>query len=101
MLDETFTPHGKHLIAGEWVAGDQTFASQPAHGDPHEYSVGTPDLVDRAAEAAEDAFWTYGYSSHEARAGFLEAIADEIDARGAAASRPPCSCCCAAPSSAT
>ncbi|SLN12831.1 Alpha-ketoglutaric semialdehyde dehydrogenase [Roseivivax jejudonensis] len=82
MLDETFTPHGKHLIAGDWVAGDQTFTSQPAHGPAHAYSVGTPELVDRAAEAAEEAFWTYGYASREARAAFLEAIADEIEARG-------------------
>ena len=24
---------GKHLIAGNWVAGDATFKSEPAHGD--------------------------------------------------------------------
>ncbi|QCO57487.1 aldehyde dehydrogenase (NADP(+)) (plasmid) [Pseudorhodobacter turbinis] len=80
----TFTPHGKHLIAGEWVAGDQTFQSEPATGPAHSYSVGTVALVNRAAEAAEDAFWTYGYSSRKDRAAFLNAIADEIDARGEA-----------------
>ncbi|MBU3032477.1 aldehyde dehydrogenase family protein, partial [Paracoccus marinaquae] len=47
----------------------------------HEFSVGTVDLVNRACEAAEDAFWSYGYLSREARAAFLEAIADEIEAR--------------------
>jgi NADP-dependent aldehyde dehydrogenase len=82
MLDKsTFTPHGKHLIAGEWVAGETTFASQPAHGPAHDFSVGTPDLVDRACKAAEEAFWSYGYSSRADRAAFLNAIADEIEAR--------------------
>ncbi len=83
MLDEAFQPHGKHLIAGEWVAGDSTFKSEPASGDAFDYAVGTPGLVDRACLAAEDAFWAYGYSSREDRARFLDAIADEIDARGA------------------
>lgn len=80
----SWTPHGKHLIAGEWVGGDATFRSEPAHGPAHEFSVGTLDLVNRACEAAEDAFWTYGYTSREQRAAFLEAIADEIEARAEA-----------------
>ncbi|MDP0928033.1 aldehyde dehydrogenase (NADP(+)) [Paracoccus onubensis] len=80
----TFTPHGKHLIAGEWIATDQRFKSEPAHGPAHEFSIGTVDLVDRAAQAAEDAFWTYGYSSRVERAAFLDAIADEIEARAEA-----------------
>lgn len=85
MLDTAnFTPHGKHLIAGEWVASGQTFASEPAHGPAHEFSVGTVDLVNSACEAAEEAFWTYGYTSREERALFLEAIADEIEARAEA-----------------
>ena len=33
----SFKPHGKHLIAGEWVASDRTFASDPAHGPAHDY----------------------------------------------------------------
>jgi NADP-dependent aldehyde dehydrogenase len=78
----TFTPHGKHLIAGEWVAGDATFDSSPAHGPVHAFSVGTVELVDQACQAAEDAFLSYGYSTREDRAAFLNAIADEIDARG-------------------
>lgn len=82
MLDKaTFTPHGKHLIAGEWVAGDATFASQPAHGPAHDFSVGTPAHVATACAAAEEAFWSYGYSGRDARAAFLNAIADEIEAR--------------------
>ena len=77
----TFTPHGKHLIAGDWVATEQTFPSQPAHGPVHDFSVGTPDLVNTACEAAEAAFWDYGYSTRAARAAFLNTIADEIEAR--------------------
>lgn len=78
----TYVPHGKHLIAGEWVAGSETFKSAPAHGDAHDFSVGTVENVNAACEAAEDAFWSYGYSAREQRAEFLNAIADEIDARG-------------------
>ncbi|MCA0271300.1 MAG: aldehyde dehydrogenase (NADP(+)) [Proteobacteria bacterium] len=77
----TFTPHGRHLIAGEWVGGSASFASEPAHGAVHQFSVGTVDLVNRACEAAEEAFWSYGYSTREERAAFLNAIADEIEAR--------------------
>lgn len=79
----SFTPHGRHLIAGEWVEGRSHFDSSPASGPAHRFAVGTPDLVARASEAAEEAFWSYGYSAREERAAFLEAIADEIEARGA------------------
>ncbi|WP_460275949.1 aldehyde dehydrogenase family protein, partial [Celeribacter sp. ULVN23_4] len=79
-----FTPHGKHLVAGDWIASAETFASEPAHGPSHMFSVGTVDLVNAACEAAEEAFWSYGYSSREERAVFLEAIADEIEARAEA-----------------
>ena len=74
---------GKHLIAGNWVAGDATFKSEPAHGDVHEFAVGTPAHVDTAVKAAEEAFWSFGYSSRAERAALLNAIADEIEARGA------------------
>ena len=79
-----FAPHGRHLIAGEWVGTAETFRSDPASGPAHDFSVGSPELVERACEAAEEAFWSYGYASREARAAFLEAIADEIEARAAA-----------------
>ncbi len=83
MLDDTFTPHGRHLIAGEWIQGDSTFRSEPAVAEAaHDFWVGTPAHVDRAAEAAEEAFWAYGYTSREDRAAFLDAIADEVEARG-------------------
>ena len=80
----TFTPHGKHLIAGAWVSTETTFLSDPAQGAAHAFSAGTVDLVDSACTAAEDAFWNYGYTTRETRAAFLNAIADEIEARGAA-----------------
>ncbi|MGD1877741.1 MAG: aldehyde dehydrogenase (NADP(+)) [Kiloniellaceae bacterium] len=73
---------GKHLIAGNWIAGDTTFDSDPAHGPSHAYAVGTPDHVDAAAKAAEEAFTSYGYTSRAERAAFLNKIADEIEARG-------------------
>ena len=76
-----FTPHGKHLVAGEWLDGNGTFTSSPAHGPAHTFAVGTVELVNKAAEAAEDAFLSYGYSSRADRAAFLRAIADEIEAR--------------------
>ncbi len=79
-----FTPHGKHLIAGEWLEGTGHFASSPAHGQAHNFSIGTVELVARACEAAEDAFWSYGYSARNTRAAFLRAIAEEIEARAAA-----------------
>jgi NADP-dependent aldehyde dehydrogenase len=81
-MSASFTPHGRHLIAGEWVAGETTFRNEPATGPAQDFSVGTPAHVDAAARAAEEAFWSYGYSSREERAAFLEAIADEIEARG-------------------
>lgn len=77
----TFTPHGKHLIAGDWVAGSDSFRSSPLRGEGFDVSRGTAADVDRAVQAAEDAFWSFGYSDRAARADFLDAIADEIEAR--------------------
>ena len=79
-----FVPHGKHLIAGDWIASSQHFNSAPAHGPAHRFSTGTPELVAQACAAAEEAFWSYGYTSRETRADFLDAIADEIEARAQA-----------------
>ena len=80
----SFAPHGKHLIAGDWIASEQTFMSEPANGEAHAFSIGTPSLVDQACRAAEDAFLSYGYSSRADRAAFLNVIADEIEARAEA-----------------
>ena len=73
---------GKHLIAGDWVAGAETFASTPAHRPSHDFGVGTPALVAQACAGAEAAFPSFAATSREDRARFLEAIAAEIDARG-------------------
>jgi NADP-dependent aldehyde dehydrogenase len=75
---------GRHLIAGEWTPGEGTFRSSPWTGEGRDYAVGSPALVDRAARAAEDAFPEYSALSREARAAFLERIAEEIEARGEA-----------------
>ena len=75
------TFHGKHLIAGEWTGAEATFDSSPVTGEPITVSAGNATLVDKAVQAAEEAFWSYGYSSREDRAAFLNAIADEIEAR--------------------
>ena len=74
---------GKHLIAGQWVAGDSTFLSSPATGDALAFATGTPAHVDAAVQAAEAAFPSFSALTREARAAFLERIADEIEARGA------------------
>ena len=73
---------GKHLVAGQWLGGNETFENTPVSGDADSFSVGTVELVDRAAKAAEEAFWSYGYSTRAERAAFLRTIADQIDARG-------------------
>ncbi len=78
----TYQPHGNHFVAGQLVKGDETFNSDPASGAPSQYSVGRVSDVNQAVEAAEDAFNSYGYSSRQSRADFLNSIADEIEARG-------------------
>lgn len=73
---------GKHLIAGEWVGTEATFANEPISGTADHFSAGTPELVARACAAAEEAFWVYGQTTRHERAAFLRAIAEEIEARG-------------------
>ncbi len=77
-----FQPHGKHLIAGQWVKSNDTFQSSPVSGQVHSFSAGSPDHVALAASAAEAAFAAYAATPRAVRAAFLNAIADEIDARG-------------------
>ena len=74
---------GKHLIAGEWVAGDSTFESSPSTGAPQSYPNGSTQLVDRAVVAAEEAFASFGSMPRKDRAAFMHRIGDEIEARGA------------------
>lgn len=80
----TRVPHGAHWIGGERVATTARFASSPAHGPSHDFSVGTPDLVKRACTSAEEAFQTYGWTSRSRRAALLNAIADSIESRAEA-----------------
>lgn len=77
----------KHLIAGQWVDGRSTFTSVPAHGEPDTFAVGTLEDVHAACVAAEEAFWSFGYSTGAERARLLDTIADEIEARGAEITR--------------
>ena len=74
---------GKHLIAGQWVAGETTFQSSPATGAALTFAVGTPGHVDVAVRATEAAFPSYSALTRDERAAFLDKIADEIEARGA------------------
>jgi NADP-dependent aldehyde dehydrogenase len=74
----------KHLIAGEWVGGDDQFTNLPVSGDADSFPEGTPALVDRAAVAAQDAFLSYSATTRAFRAKFLREIADQIDSRGEA-----------------
>jgi len=73
---------GKHLIAGEWLGGEATFRSEPSSGAAHDFAVGSPALVDRAARAAEAAFASYAALTRAERAAFLRSIAEEIDRLG-------------------
>ncbi len=79
----SYKPHGKHLIAGTWIGGGASFSNEPSSGEAATFSMGTVELVARACDAAEEAFWSFGYSSRESRAALLITIADEIEARAA------------------
>ena len=79
----SYHPHGQHLIAGSRVASEPQWHSSPSSGPSHAFSTGTPALVVQACEAAERAFWSFGYSTRAERAALLHAIADAIEARGA------------------
>ncbi|MBX2853348.1 MAG: aldehyde dehydrogenase (NADP(+)) [Rhodobacteraceae bacterium] len=81
-MTQSFTPHGKHLIGGEWIASPATFSSQPAEGPSHAFGDAGSELVDQACRSAEETFWSYSATSRAERAAFLNAIADEIEALG-------------------
>ncbi|MFN3972152.1 MAG: aldehyde dehydrogenase (NADP(+)) [Gemmobacter sp.] len=75
---------GRHLIAGTWVPGTDTFASAPVTGDPVAHARGTPADIDAACRGAEAAFAAYAGLARADRATFLDRIATEIEARGPA-----------------
>ncbi|MFC0200238.1 aldehyde dehydrogenase (NADP(+)) [Paracoccus rhizosphaerae] len=78
---------GQHLIAGDWIGGEGSFRSSPASGSARDFASGTAALVDQAAQAAEAAFADYAATTRTARADFLDAIADQIEARADAITR--------------
>lgn len=80
----THSLHGAHLIAGQKIVSDQTFASSPAQGPAQRFSAATVAQVAQACEAAEQAFWSFSATDPQDRANLLDTIAEEIDARGAA-----------------
>ncbi|WP_316014138.1 aldehyde dehydrogenase (NADP(+)) [Roseobacter sp. HKCCA0434] len=72
---------GQHYIAGDWVDGGGSFCSDPVSGSPLTVCAGGAAEMDAALRAAEEAFVTYGWMPRERRAEFLDAIAEEIEAR--------------------
>ena len=81
---------GKHLINGEWVAGDGTFANAPASGPARAFARGSAALIAQACAASEAAFPVFAATPRKARAAFLRRIAEEIDARGDAITAAAC-----------
>lgn len=73
---------GKNLINGNWKDGEGSFSNDPVTGEAQSFSKGTPALVAEAAAGAAEAFPVYAATTREARAAFINAIADEIEARG-------------------
>ncbi|MBY6028093.1 aldehyde dehydrogenase family protein, partial [Halomonas sp. DP8Y7-1] len=80
------TLQGKQLIGRQAVAasGKAIHAINPATGETLEpgYAAGSKAEVDQACELAWAAFDRYRETSLEARATFLETVADEIEALG-------------------
>ncbi len=76
----------KHLIAGEWVDGQDFFENSPVDGKADKFPLGSVEQMNIACEAAEDAFWSFGYSDRSKRAEFLVSIAEEIEKRSEALS---------------
>ena len=77
--------HGHSLIARRPIAGQKTFrARSPLDGTALEPAFHMSDAadVDAAMRAADAAFVEYRQTTGEARATFLERIADEIVALG-------------------
>ncbi len=77
---------GQHLINGTWSnAGQQKFASANPSTDsnnPWTFFDANSQDVEQAVTAAADAFTEYRATTSTARAEFLEAIANEIEALG-------------------
>jgi NADP-dependent aldehyde dehydrogenase len=78
--------NGHSLIAGEEVAGENgtTFGFNPATNEKLDpaYSLITEDQLKAATSAAAEAYPSFSTLDPETHAGFLEAIADNIEALG-------------------
>ncbi|MFT5363668.1 MAG: alpha-ketoglutaric semialdehyde dehydrogenase [Dinoroseobacter sp.] len=71
---------GQHFIDGDWVSSDtQLDAPDSPLAGVHQVSLAQ---IDVAACAARAAFRAFSATTTQDRAAFLEAIAEEIDARG-------------------
>lgn len=80
-------PDGMNYVAGRWEAGSGTFrADEPATGAAldREFQNATEAQVDAAARAAAACAEDFAQMAPARRAAFLRAVAEEIDARGAA-----------------
>ena len=84
MLDDSYAPHGRHLIAGDWVAGEATFRSAPATGEASTSPSARPTWSTAPPRRPKRPLPPMATTSREERAAFLEPIADEIEARGGA-----------------
>lgn len=76
---------GDHLIDGGWQGSDTRLAS--AEPDGAAVAQATAAQIDAACRAARRDFRAFAATSRAARAAFLRAIAEEIDAAGDAISR--------------
>ena len=74
--------NGGHLIAGHWVQGDTEFSSAPLTGPALQFQEGNQQHIEQAAQAAEDAFLTFGWTKPKERAELLRVMADEIEDLG-------------------
>ncbi len=74
--------HGDNLIGGEalTVQGERWRAIEAATGRelPSDFSAATPEMVERACALADEAYDTFRETTPEARAAFLEAVAQAI-----------------------
>jgi len=48
--------NGKHYVAGQWVAGAETFRSSPFRGTGYEFARGNAEAVDDAVTQGVNAF---------------------------------------------
>jgi NADP-dependent aldehyde dehydrogenase len=78
--------NGDSLIAGQQVSGENgtTFGFNPATNEQLDpaYSLITEDQLKQATTAAADAYPSFSTLDPETHAGFMEAIADNIEAIG-------------------